>query len=131
MYNKKYSFKDLTKQSFVGLDPSEFNGQGEIVGSCFYQESDQKEVADGILKPIFPLGTNAINFQRCNLDNVKLPVGSTVDGRCSVRKIQVQNDNEDWVLDSESKPTEPVDLKRFVREGKSIDPKDIPMAVIL
>lgn len=130
MTNKKYSFKDFTGQSFVDIDPSEFNGKGDIVGSCFAQEANSKAILKkDIVKTIFPIGTLGINFLRCNLDNVKLPTGSEIDSRCSKRKIKIQNDGEDWVIDNDLKSIEPVDKKRFITEERSIDPKDIPIKI--
>lgn len=121
--NLKYSYKDFTGQSFVDLDPSEFNGKGAIIGTCLYQESAR---VGPVAKAIFPAGTEGIVFERCNLDNVELPVGSTTDARCLTRMIRVQNDNEDWRLDAELKPLEPINKESFIEEGRSIDPKDIP-----
>lgn len=122
--NKKYSFKDFTGQSFVNVDPQEFNNT-EIVGSCFYRESSLLDLS--VIKNIFPIGMTGVTFSRCNLDNVNVPIGNTVSPNCCSRKIKVQNDREDWVLDGTNKPVEPVAKKLFLQEGKSIDPKDIPI----
>ena len=118
MINKKYSFKDFTAQSFASVDPSEFNNT-EIVGSCFYQEAEPDT-------EVFPAGMVGVTFKRCNLDNVKIPPGNTVEGSCCHRKIKVQNDLEDWFLDTSLKPVEPMSKKKFIELGISTDPKDIP-----
>jgi len=118
MINQKYSFKDFMGHNFSTANASEFNNT-EIVGSCFYQEN--KPDAE-----IFPSGMTGVTFKRCNLDNVKVPAGNTVESDCCNRKIKVQNDLEDWVLDGTNSPVEPVAKKKFIRLGLSIDPTDIP-----
>jgi len=120
--NKKHSFKDFTHRKFVNVDAKEFNNS-EIVGTCFYQEGDPDQ-------DVFPAGMTGVTFKRCNLDNVKIPAGNFVvtEGweKCSTRSIKVQNDLEDWILDAENKPVEPVSKEFFIEKGISIDPKDIP-----
>lgn len=121
--NDEYSFKDFTGQSLVDVDPAEFNGKGDIVGTCFAQEMARDD--SNLSKEVFPEKVDPMRFVRCNLDNAHLPGGSDTEG-CSMRRIKVQNDNEDWVLDIAGKPTEPVDKIGFLKDGKSTDPKDIP-----
>ncbi len=132
--NEKYSFKDFMHQSFIGVDASEFNNT-EIKGSCFYQESlwDADSLSATPKDPmidVFPPTMNGVVFIRCNLDNCKIPTDNTVGERCSYNKIRVQNDNEDWILDGSNKPLEPIDKKRLEEEGKSVDPKDIPVSKV-
>lgn len=118
--NEKYSYKDFTNVSLLDHDPAGFGG--EIRGSCFYQEAAK----DGeVVKRVFPEGTGPLNLDRCNMDNVDVPLGSTVTN-CSLRHMQIQLDGEDWILIG-NKPTVPVDKARFLAEGKSIDPEDIPV----
>lgn len=115
--NEKYSYKSFTHQSFVHTDPSEWNDT-EVVGSCFYQEN----------KPdtqVFPDGIRNVKFIRCNLDNVFIPETCTVEGGCR-RRIMIQNDLEDWIVDKDNKPVEPLDKARYLRLGLSIDPRDLP-----
>lgn len=123
MINEKYSYKDFTNQSFLGVDHSEFD-KTEIVGSNFYQESKEGE---DIEKNIFPVGMTGVTFRKCNLDNVIVPVGNTVETDCTKKKIKKQNDLEDWILDKNDKPVEPVSKKMFERLGLSVDPKDLPL----
>jgi len=112
--NKKYSFGDFTNQSFVNVSPSEFNNT-DIVGSCFYQEHHPNS-------NIFPFGMIGVTFKRCNLDNVIVPVGNSMitEGweKCTNKKIMVQNDLEDWILDESLNPVTKMD-------GTG-DPQDIP-----
>lgn len=123
--NDKYSFKGSAHHglSFKDRPASEFNNTC-IKGTSFYQEWVEGDVS--IVKDIFPDGMSGVEFVRCNLDNIEIPVGNTVDSTSSQNKIKVQNDLEDWKLDTSLKPIEPVDKDSFIEEGKSIDPKDIP-----
>lgn len=118
MINEKYSYKDFMGQDFASVNASEFNNT-EIVGSCFYQEAEPET-------EIFPVGMVGVTFKRCNLDNVKIFPGNTVEGSCCHRKIKVQNDLNDWELDESLKPVEPIEKKKYIKLGISIDPKDIP-----
>lgn len=120
--NEKYSYKDFMHQSFVDVPASEFNNS-TIVGSCFYQESIGEEE---VVKDIFPDGLVNVIFEKCNLDNVLIKSGMSLGEKNSNRKIKVQNDWDDWILDDNLKPVEPMDKVRRIKAGKSIDPKDIP-----
>lgn len=121
--NEKYSYKDFMHQSFKHLKADEFNNT-EIVGSCFYQECEYDDPT--VVKDIFPDGITGVTFRKCNLDNVLVPLGNTVEVDCTHKKIKIQNDLEDWVLDNALKPIEPMNKEDFIRLGISIDPKDIP-----
>ena len=79
----------------VGYPPESFVGR--IVGSCFAHETPNTEV--------FPPET-VCEFERCNLDNVKLPPGCVVLGDCSKRRYCAQADGEDWLVDVAGKPVE-------------------------
>lgn len=113
--NDKYSYGDFMQRKFADLPAEEF--AGEIVGSCFYQEGQPDQ-------EVFPAGT-VCTFVRCNLDNVAMPPGCTVR-ESSQRRIVVQNDGEDWEVNESRRPTRPVNPKHFIKEGKSLDPRDIP-----
>lgn len=121
MRNEKYSNKDFTNQDFTDVDPSEFNNT-TIDSSCFYRECRESEAPPF---DIFPAGMTGVNFVDCNLDNVNVPPGNTIEGGCN-RKIKVQNDLDDWELDGQGNPTEPLNKKQRLRDGVSIDPQDIP-----
>jgi len=128
--NEKYSFKGFTNQTFLDVDPAEFNDT-EIKGSSFYQESAYSDKGLDASPPdpmvdVFPVGMTGVTFTRCNLDNVKIPVGNTIGERNNHRRIRIQNDLSDWVLDVNSKPTTAIDEDSRIRASVSIDPKDIP-----
>lgn len=103
---------DLTKEPI-----SDFNNS-EIIGSCFYQQ-----VAPDT--QVFPTGITGVKFIRCNIDNVLIPSGNTIEGGCH-RKIKMQNDLEDWIVDGSGNLIEPVSKKKFEKLGLSTNPKDIP-----
>lgn len=112
---EKYSYKDFTGQSLKGEDIP----PGEIIGSCFAQEGEE-------MYDIFPDGMTGVTLSKCNLDNVVVPAGNTIDVSSWNRNIIVQNDLADWVCDGADKPTEPIDKKYREHNKISIDPKDIP-----
>ena len=133
--NEKYSFKDFTGQKFNWFNPEEFNNS-EIVGSSFAQEAEYNGNAGHLnasghmdtTVDVFPAGMHGVTFIKCNLDNCKAPGGpSSIGERTSNRKIRVMNDNCDWVLDQNTnRPIEPVARRKFIKQGKSIDPENIP-----
>ena len=115
--NEKYSYKDFMDKDLTRESASDFNNS-EIIGSCFYQQIAPET-------QVFPSGITGVKFSKCNLDNVLIPPGNTIEGGCH-RKIKVQNDLEDWFLDNSLKPVEPMSKKKFIELGISTDPKDIP-----
>lgn len=129
--NKKYSFADFTGQSFLDVDPAEFS-DSEIVGSCFAQEAPylpdaSHASASGHADPrvlIFPPGVENLTLTRCNLDNVNIR-GYSVKGGTN-RKIRIMNDLEDWVLDADNRPAEPMNKKQRIRAGANVNPLGIP-----
>jgi hypothetical protein len=122
--NKEYSHRAFPYHgvSFKDIDPAEFNNT-IIVNAGFYQEwqKGDKEV----MKDIFPDGMTGVIFRECNLDNVFVPEGNHIEGG-SNRAIKVQNDLEDWLVDSKGDPVEPLHKEKFLEAGVSIDPADIP-----
>ena len=123
--NEKYSFKLFPYHggSFKDVDASEFNDT-IIKGSCFYQEWVKGDAE--VEKDIFPDGMTGVTFERCNLDNVLVPVGNNAV-RGINRLIKVQHDWDDWILKkADKKPKEPVNKKQRLKKGISIDPNDIP-----
>jgi hypothetical protein len=124
--NEKYSFKDFTDQSFKDHKAADFNNT-TIVGSCFHQNVVGEE---DVLHDIFPDGMTGVHFVRCNLDNVLIPPGNTMDTEgwdmCTNKRIKIQNDGFSWILDNDNKPVEPMDKEQLLNKGMSIDPEDIP-----
>ena len=134
--NRQYSFGDFMGQSLRDVPVKELNDT-EIVGSCYYQEDSPDAL-------VFPDGMKGVTFRRCNLDNVYIPPGNTVitegEDYCCTKRIMGQPPTPkakpdkddpsdvcvDWIVDEENRPVEPLDKKRFIEEGRSIDPKDIP-----
>lgn len=123
MLNEKYSFKDFTKQTFVDVPAEEFNGT-IIKGSCFAQEIEYEN--PHAMQNVFPAGMRDVTFVRCNLDNVDVVGNNVVMQDCANRRIKIQNDAEDWVLDNAGNPVEPVAVKMYQRLGLSIDPANLP-----
>jgi len=128
--NEKYSYKDFTNKNLLDVPVEELNDT-TIVGSCFYQEATESQVEFDI----FPKGITGVHFIRCNLDNIIVPDTCTMDldspDACSHRKIQIQNDMADWILDDNDNPIEPIDKKMREMENISIDPKDLPEEKII
>jgi hypothetical protein len=124
--NEKYSGKDLSQQSFKSEPAADFNNS-EIRSSNFAHCLPVGHSGEAY-QDIFPTGMTGVEFVHCNLDNVLIPVGNTMDARCSNRRIKNQNDKDDWVVDAAGKPVEPTN--KFLRlkpdVNASIDPKDIP-----
>lgn len=120
--NVKYSYKDFMNQNFKTIPVEEFNNT-IIIGSCFYQEGDPD--AD-----IFPDGIVGVDFKKCNLDNVLIKEGMAVDVTNSKKKIKVQNDLADWIVEKKQsiwKAKEPLNKAKFIELGISIDPNNIPV----
>lgn len=106
----------------------------EIVGTCFYRESPLGEAGDP-LKKIFPASMTGVIFKRCNLDNVFVqePENTIMDAdgiASSHRRIRVQNDMQDWIVDADGKPDRPLDPTLQAELGLSPDPKDIPASPV-
>ena len=119
--NEKYSYKDFMNINFVKLDAKEFNNS-TIIGTNFYQFEKVKE-------DIFPDGLVNVIFEKCNMDNVLIKSGMTVDDTNSKRLLKIQQDMEVWVLDESLNPVEPIDKQKFIDLGISIEPKDIPLII--
>lgn len=115
--NEKYSYKDFTYKTFLDTKPEEWN-DSEVVGSCFYNEKPKSV--------IFPEGIKGVKFIRCNLDNIVIPKDCTVEGGCN-KLIQVQKDGEDWLLDNDLNPVEPLNKATYVKLGLSISPAALPV----
>lgn len=114
--NEKYSYQSLKRKAFLDVDPAEFN-DSEIIGSGFYQDQPYSDV--------FPKDVKGLVLTKCNLDNVNIPEGATVNGGCN-NHILTQNDGEYWIVDENLKPIRPRDAEKFVECGLSTDPKALP-----
>lgn len=118
--HRKYSFEDFTNQKF--FDMTDLNGS-VIVGSCFYQDPNSQD-ADPRVK-VFPDDMRGVTFIECNLDNVYIPPGNTVDPLCSCRRIKRQNDGESWILNEDLEPIEPLRKERLAAVGGNVVPRKI------
>ncbi len=112
-YNTDYSFKDFTGRT---LKDKNLNGM-IIYGSSFSQETPDSH--------IFPDSMTGVTFIRSNLDNVYIPTGNTVIDS-SQRIFKIQNDGEDWILNVDGTPKEPINKEDYIEKGLSVDPKDLP-----
>ena len=124
--NEKYSYKAFPYHgvSFKNEPVEDFNNS-IIVGSCFYQECVEGDIK--VVKDIFPDGMTEVTFDKCNTDNVYIDeTKNTIKGGCH-RKIQVQNDWEDWILDKVTlNPKEPMNKEERIKAGISYRPEDLP-----
>jgi len=120
--NTKYSYKDYTNKKLLDVDVKELNNT-IIRGSCFYQEKSWDYALPWV--KTFPDGLTGVTFDRCNLDNVKIPDGNIILPTCSHKIIKIQNDWSDWLMDETNKPKEPINKKEYLELGISIDPKNI------
>lgn len=110
--NKEYSYKDFTYKDLTKTDPKTWNDT-EVIGSCFHQQTPKTVV--------FPEGITGVTFSKCNLDNVVVPKGCTINGGCH-RWIAMQKDLEWWVLDENLNPVEPLNKAVFTKLGISTSP---------
>jgi len=123
--NKTYTGKDFTDRDLSKTDPGTWNGT-VVKSMCLYQQA-----TDGIgvtldpRKHVLPPGIKDVVFEGCNLDNCHVPAGATMVD-CTNKRIRVQNDLDDWELDSDNKPVKPVATKLRQRHGVSIKPEDLP-----
>lgn len=121
MKNIKYSHGDFTMQDLSDHDPAGF--EGDIIGSCFYQE--KLIGANNSYISIFPNGMTGANFIGCNLTNVSVPVGNTYT-QCVKYRAKEQNDREQWLVNSDGVPLAPIRDAAYDSKGISKDPADIP-----
>jgi len=113
-YDDRYSHKDYT----TGKLYAEKNLKNLIIyNSCFSKETPDLKV--------FPTEMTGVTFYNCNLDNCFIPPGNTVIGGAT-RRFMVQNDRNDWLIDKDNKPLEPLNKTEYIKLGLNIDPKDLP-----
>ena len=118
----EWSFKDFTNKKVVKIP----NGT-TVVGSCFAQEVIKKPISWEQVH-IFPEDMTGVTFEKCNLDNVFIPPGNIIDGRCTTKKITSCLDIEDvkdWLLDNSKNAIEPVTKQKYLDESKNINPANI------
>ncbi len=120
--NEKYSFQDFTGKTLTDIPPEEFNNT-VIIGSSFFHFN----------KPntwVFPENMTGVVFKQCNLDNVYIPIGNFIitegNDKSTNKKIKTQNDLDDWILDDNLNPLEPMNKEERLKAGVSINPLDIP-----
>ena len=113
--NEKYSYKDFTGKILTETDPKEWN-DSEVIGSCFANEKPKTEV--------FPKGITGVKFIKCNLDNCLVPKECEIVGGTH-KWIAAQNDLEDWLLDENLNPVEPLNKARFTKLSLSTSPLSI------
>lgn len=119
--NQKYSYQDLSSRSKIDFRkvPIEEINNTEIIGSGFGNK--------GIpYSKCFPDGMTGVIFTRCNLDNCIIPDGNIIGLGCTNKQHKAMNDGENWIIDKDLKPVEPLHKDRFEKYGLSTDPKDIP-----
>jgi hypothetical protein len=115
----------LYNLSFVDRPASEFNNT-EIYRSCFAQESREDDV--NVFKDVFPPDMTGVTFIECNLDNCYIPLGNFVSDEgtgCSKRRIKVQNDGFDWIIDVDGNPIEPVNKAGRLKKLSRLTPEEI------
>lgn len=114
--NKLHSFKDYLNQSLKHLPAEEFNNS-TIRGSCFYQEITYGNVLpiDGV--DIFPDGVTGLILDGCNVDNVYIKPGITVNGssdiQTSQRKIMANSEGADCLTINNDGILEPDNTKQL------------------
>lgn len=113
-YDEELSFKDFTGQDLSKREMKDI----AIFGSCFSNETPNAHV--------FPDDMTGVTFVRCNLDNCFIPEGNETF-ECSQRRFKVQNDNNDWIVNDEGQPIEPINAFAFRKRNLPV-PKasDIP-----
>lgn len=87
-----YDDADFTGQDLT--DRTDMNGL-TIHGMCLSHEKPDSHC--------LPEDLNGITFLACNLDNVYIPPGNTVDSTCSTRRFMNNpDDNLDWEVDADN-----------------------------
>jgi hypothetical protein len=109
------SCQDFTGNTFVDIPDGSY-----VYGACFSQETPWSR--------IFRENMRNVTFRNCNMMNVYIPQSNNnivID--CQTDSFQVQNDLNDWILDSFGNPVKPVDHIAFTKRGLPMPlPSDIP-----
>jgi len=86
---------------------------------------------------IFREDMAGVTFICSYLDNVFVPSGNTIvtevngAGCGSYKMYHRENDLENWIVDEDGNPIEPLEKEMFIRKEISIDPDDIPSERLL
>jgi len=91
--NETYSYGNFMGQILTGVHKNQFSNS-EIIGSCFAHENAPDT-------EVFPSDIANVTFIRCNLDNVKIPAGATLE-KCTNLRIKVF-DGVDCIVDAQDK----------------------------
>lgn len=117
--NEKYSYRDLSIRTMDSREiPVEELNNTTIKGSGFGRRVPYGDC--------FPKDMTGVVFIDCNLDNCVAPEGNTVIGGTN-KQHAVMNDGENWIVDKDLKPVEPLKPYRFDAYNLSKDPADIPL----
>ena len=96
-----------------GISPDEFRG-GCVLGSTFGAQTP------GVWR--WPDGLAGVVFERCRFYNCDPPPASSLIGGCEVIAYAPQADQQDWLLDADGAPVQPLDRDLFVANAWSTDP---------
>lgn len=134
LYSATWDLSQNPYQNLRAVPTAEWD-QSLVRNSCFYQEAPRDGTGRGWnangFRTIMPADVTGVEFLGCNLDNCRLPAGATMmeqDGvpTCSRRKLRVQNDRRDWLLDGAGEPTEPTGRREAREDGSNVDPAELP-----
>lgn len=91
--SEKLSYDDLlSAQDFTGRKLTDHSDlDGKIIRGSNFSQSEPETI-------VFPARMKGVTFIDCNLDNVLIPAGNTIIGG-SRRRLKIQSDGEDWLLD--------------------------------
>ena len=88
-----------------------------IHGLCLSNETPNAQM--------LPANLTGVTFIACNLDNIFIPPGNTLVN-CSNRLFKVQNDGDDWLVDAQHNPIQPLHPQQYLDLGLSILPSALP-----
>jgi hypothetical protein len=94
VYDDEFSLKNFSGQSF----------EKDLSGLTIFTSNFAQEIPD---TQVFSPKMTGATFVNCNLDNVLIPPGNTVIGGTQ-RRYQAQSDGQDWIVDANNVPTEPL-----------------------
>ena len=111
---------DISCRDFTGIAFVDIPDGSYVYGSCFSQEVPGSK--------IFRPNMRNVTFRNCNLMNVHIPQpnnNTLID--CMTDSVSVQNDLNDWILDSSGSPVKPLGHEAFTKRGLPMPlPADIP-----